>query len=307
VKFSLGLPIDHVQYGAEFVGPDAVREMSQAAEALGFDAVNVTDHPAPTVNWLRHGGHYAQDPFVLLAMVAAHTRRIGLHTYLLVIPYRNPFVAARSISSLDAFSGGRVIVSAGVGYLKGEFKTLGVDFEQRHEIFVETIEAMKAAWASEEFSFQGRIFQARDTSILPLPAQRPHPPIWIGGNSKAAIRRAVDLADGWSPMFGGGPGLAQTARTADISTLDELVERVKFMRDYAAERGRTRPLDLCVSPPARLRGETSPAAVVDSILPVAELGANWCSVGGGGTTRAEWLRSIEALSKDVVEKVRAGA
>jgi probable F420-dependent oxidoreductase len=306
VKFSLGLPIDHVEHGAEFVGPDAVREMSQAAEALGFDALNLTDHPAPTVNWLRHAGHHAQDPFVLLAMVAAHTKRIGLHTYLLVLPYRNPFLTARAISSLDAFSGGRVIISAGVGYLKGEFKSLGVDFDSRQELFEESIAAMKSAWTNEEFSFQGRFYQARDTSILPLPAQKPHPPIWIGGNSKAAIRRAVDMADGWSPMFGGGPALAQTARTADISTVEEFAERVAYMRDYAAERGRSRPLDLCVAPPAsRLQRGASSEQLVDSICQVAELGANWCTVSGAGATRAEWLHSIERLAKEVVEKVKA--
>jgi probable F420-dependent oxidoreductase len=305
MKFSLGLPIDHLQYGSEFVGPDAIREMSQAAEALGFDALNVTDHPVPTANWLNHGGHYAQDPFVMLSMVAAHTKKIGLHTYLLVIPYRHPFVAARAISSLDVFSGGRVIISAGVGYLKGEFKSLNVDFEKRHEIFVETIEAMKAAWGSNEFSFQGKLFAARDSTMMPLPVQKPHPPIWIGGNAKEAIRRAVDIADGWSPMFGGGPGLATTARTADMSTMEEFRERLQFMRDYAAERGRTRPIDLCVSPPARMRGETGPGAIVDSIFEVAELGANWCTLAGTGETRAEWIRSIEALAKDIVQPVKA--
>jgi probable F420-dependent oxidoreductase len=305
VKFSLSLPIDHIHQGAEFVGPDAIREMAQAAEALGFDAVNLTDHPAPTVNWLRANGHYAQDPFVLLAMAAAHTRRIGLHTYLLVIPYRNPFLAARSISSLDAFSNGRVIISAGVGYLKGEFKSLGVDFDSRQQLFDENIAAMKAAWASEEFSFDGQFYKARDTSILPLPVQRPHPPIWIGGNAKASIRRAVDSGQGWSPMFGGGEALATTARTANISTVAELAERVSYMREYAAEQGRTEPLDLCVAPPAsRLQRDASAAQLVDSIRQIAELGANWCTVSGAGATRAEWLRSIERLAQDVVEKAR---
>jgi probable F420-dependent oxidoreductase len=305
VKFSLSLPIDHVEHGAEFIGPDAVREMSQAAEALGFDALNLTDHPAPTANWLRHAGHHAQDPFVLLAMVAAHTRRIGLHTYLLVLPYRNPFVTARAVSSLDAFSGGRVIISAGVGYLKGEFKSLGVDFESRQALFEESIAAMKAAWSAAEFSFQGRFYQARDTSILPLPTQKPHPPIWIGGNSLAAIRRAVDLADGWSPMFGGGETLAQTARTANISSVEAFAERVAYMRDYAAERGRTAPLDLCIAPPAtRLQRDASAAQLVESIGQVAALGATWCTVSGQGATRAKWLRSIERFAREVVEPLR---
>jgi len=306
MKFSLALPIDHVQYGAEFIGPDAIREMSVAAEAMGFDALNVTDHPAPTANWMKHGGHHAQDPFVMLAMVAAHTKKIRLHTYLLVIPYRNPFVAARSIASLDAFSGGRFLMSAGVGYLKGEFKTLNVDFEKRQEIFDETIAAMIAAWASEEFTFEGEFFRAGGNVIQPSPVQKPHPPIWIGGNAKRSIRRAVDYGDGWSPMFGGGPGLAQTARTAEIATVEDLTERVQYMRDYAAEVGRTRPLDLCVSPPVSPHNPSATMSdVVDGIGKMVDLGANWCSLSAGGETRAAWLKNIERLSKEVVEKVNA--
>jgi probable F420-dependent oxidoreductase len=306
MKFSLALPIDHVQYGAEFIGPDAIREMSVAAEALGFDALNVTDHPAPTANWMKHGGHHAQDPFVMLAMVAAHTKKIRLHTYLLVIPYRNPFVAARSIASLDAFSGGRFLMSAGVGYLKGEFKTLNIDFDKRQEIFDETIAAMKAAWASEEFTFEGEFFKAGGNVIQPSPTQKPHPPIWIGGNAKLSIRRAVDYGDGWSPMFGGGSALAQTARTAEISTIEDLAERVQYMRDYAAEKGRTAPLDLCVSPPVSLHNPNATMSqVVDGIGKMVDLGANWCSLSAGGATRAEWLKGIEKLSKEVVEKVNA--
>jgi probable F420-dependent oxidoreductase len=304
MKFSLTLPIDHIQYGSEFIGPDAIREMCQTAEALGFDAVNLTDHPAPTVNWLRHGGHYAQDPFVLLAMAAAHTKHIGLHTYLLVLPYRNPFVTARAISTLDAFSGGRVIISAGAGYLKGEFKTLGIDFDKRNEIFEETIVAMKSAWASEEFSFQGAFFQARDISILPLPVQRPHPPIWIGGNSKASIRRAVDLGDGWSPMLGGGPSLANTVRTADISTMEELAVRIKFMRDYAVDRGRIKPIDLCVTPLAQLKRTPAPSEIVDNILELAELGVNWCTLSARGETRSQWLKNLEGVAHAVMNQAK---
>ena len=305
MKFSLALPIDHIQYGSEFVGPDAIREMSTAAEALGFDALNVTDHPAPTANWMKHGGHHAQDPFVTLSMVAAHTKKVMLHTYLLVIPYRNPFLAARSIATLDAFSGGRFLMSAGLGYLKGEFKTLNVDFDKRQEIFDETIAAMKAAWASEEFTFDGEFFKAGGNIIQPGPVQKPHPPIWIGGNAKQSIRRAVDYGDGWSPMFGGGPALAQTARTAEISTLEDLAERVQYMRDYAAEKGRTAPLDLCVSSPVSTQDPAKTAQAVEAIGKLAEMGATWSTLSAGGETRAAWLKNIERLSKDIVEKTKS--
>jgi probable F420-dependent oxidoreductase len=305
MKFSLAMPIDHVQYGAEFVGPDAIRELAQTAEGAGFDAVNVTDHPAPPVNWLTHGGHHAQDPFVVLSMAAAHTRTIGLHIYLLVIPYRHPFVAARSIASLDAFSGGRLIISAGVGYLKGEFRTLNVDFEQRQPIFDESISALKAALTGEEFTFEGQFFRAGGNLIQPGPVQKPHPPIWIGGNSKASIRRAVDYGDGWSPMFGGGELLAKTARTAQMSTLDELAERVRMLRDYAKETGRTRPLDLCVSSPASMISSGATLEQIrDGVGKLKALGVNWTTLSAPGETRAEWRRNVERLGAEVVAKVK---
>src|SRR5271156_4422720 len=118
MKFALELPIDHIQHGQEFVGQEAVVERARAAEDAGFDAVAVTEHPVPTARWLDGGGHYAQDPFVMLSMCGAVTKRIRLLTYLMVVPYRNPFLAARAVSSLDAFTGGRITLGVGAGYLK---------------------------------------------------------------------------------------------------------------------------------------------------------------------------------------------
>src|SRR5690606_17386064 len=120
MKFSVGLPIEHVAHAREFMSQEAVAEMARTAEEAGFHACNVTDHPVPTARWLAHGGHNAQDPFVLLSLAAAATRRIRLHTNILVLPYRHPFVLARAISTLDHFSHGRVIIGAAAGYLKGE-------------------------------------------------------------------------------------------------------------------------------------------------------------------------------------------
>src|SRR6202012_313545 len=134
--------------------------VSQAAERAGFYGGNVTDHPCPTGRRLDAGGPYSPDPFVMLSFVAAATKKLTLHTGILVLPYRNPFITARAVATLDVFSGGRVTLGVGAGYLKGEYKALGVDFERRNEIMDEYLQALKAAWTADEFTFQGTGYEA---------------------------------------------------------------------------------------------------------------------------------------------------
>ncbi|MCH8283798.1 MAG: LLM class flavin-dependent oxidoreductase, partial [Chloroflexi bacterium] len=125
--------------GEEFVSAAGVMEVSRAAEAAGFDAVTVTDHPFPEDEWMRSGGHNALDPFVALSFAAAATTRLRLLTSIYVLPYRNPFLAAKSVASLDALSGGRVIFGIAAGYLEPEFEALGVSFDKRNELTDEAI------------------------------------------------------------------------------------------------------------------------------------------------------------------------
>jgi probable F420-dependent oxidoreductase len=299
----LDLPIDHIREGAEFIGQAAIVEMAQAAEAAGFDAVAVTDHPAPTARWLDAGGHYAQDPFVMLSMVAAVTTRIRLLSFLLVVPYRNPFLSARAVSSLDAFSNGRVILGVGAGYLKAEFKTLGVDFESRNQRFDESILAMRTAWENDEFTFKGADYEALGNRILPRPLQNPVP-MWIGGNSKEAIRRTVDYAQGWMPMIA-GPSLTNTTRTAPINNLEELGERVAYLKQYAAEQGKPAPADLIVASQYVFGGRPGAAAEFEaSHAAAAKAGVTWTPVGAAGRTRREWIDNVHRAG-ELLAKVRA--
>lgn len=302
MKLSIGLPVDNIALGDEFVGQEAISDMARAAEAAGFDACSVTDHPVPTTRWLNAGGHYAQDPFVALSFVAAATKRIGLHTGILVLPYRNPFITARSVATLDAYSHGRVILGVGAGYLKAEFKALGVDFEKRNEIMDEYILAMKAAWTQDEFTFEGTDFVALGNSILPRPVQDPHPPIWIGGNSKLAIRRAVDLGDGWSP-FANQELLARTSRTAMIASFGDLEERLAYLRDYVAKVGRKAPLEIAAGAPVWPTGEWEPAQTLDSIEGLRELGVTWMTTGVSGATRAEWCDNAQRFGEEIITKL----
>lgn len=237
---SVFLPFDHVQYGNEFVSMDAVRRISKAAEDAGFTAGAVTDHPAPSYRWLDNGGHYAQDPFVMLGMVAAVTSRLRLQTDIIVLAYRNPFITARSVSSLDAFSNGRVILGMGAGYLKPEFKALGVDFDNRNDLMDEYIRAMKLAWTGGDFSFEGTGYTAVGNRMLPAPVQKPCPPLLIGGNSKRALRRTVELADAWHPFIM-PKAVTDTARTRNIEGADDLVAAMDYMREHSEKVGRAVP------------------------------------------------------------------
>ncbi|RYG29280.1 MAG: LLM class flavin-dependent oxidoreductase, partial [Burkholderiales bacterium] len=137
---SVAMPIDHIETADAFFSQDALVAVAKAADEAGFGAATVTDHPVPSSRWLDAGGHYAQDPFVMLGMIGAVTKRIKLMTNIIVLPYRNPFVTARSVSSLDCFTGGRVILGMGAGYLKAEYKALGVDFERRNDLMDEYIQ-----------------------------------------------------------------------------------------------------------------------------------------------------------------------
>jgi probable F420-dependent oxidoreductase len=291
MKFALALPVDHIKQGTEFVGQAAIVEMTRAAEEAGFDAVSVTEHPVPTARWLDQGGHYAQDPFVMLAMCGAVSTHIRLLTYLLVVPYRNPFISARAVASLDAFTGGRVTLGVGAGYLKAEFKALGVSFDDRNDRFDESLRAMRTAWETDEFTFKGQDFEALGNRILPRPAQAVVP-LWIGGNSKEAIRRTVQFAQGWMPLIA-PPALTNTTKTAAINNLEELAERVAFLKSYAAELGKPAPTDLIVGnirPFSGAAGERADFEAAHEAL--AKVGVTWCPIHAAGATRAEWIDNV---------------
>jgi probable F420-dependent oxidoreductase len=213
MKINVTLPFDQIENPEEFLQPGSVTQIATLLERLGFEGACATDHPCPTGRWLDAGGHYAQDPFVMLSFVAAATRKLRLHTGILVLPYRNPFITARAIATLDVFSGGRVTVGVGAGYLKGEYRALGVDFDRRNELMDEYIRAIKAAWTSDEFTFEGSGYQALGNRILPRPSQKPHRCVPVSsGQSRSARDMTTSEAVGSYPIRQGsrgiGPGLS---------------------------------------------------------------------------------------------------
>lgn len=282
MRFSVGLPVDHVDHEDEFVTGPAVAEMAAAAEAAGFDAVYMTDHPAADDQWLEGGGHHALEPLIGLGFAAAATTTLLLQTHVYVAAYRNPFVVAKSVSTLDALCGGRVLFGIAAGYLRPEFGALGVDFDERNELLDECIEVMRRVWTEDSVAVEGRHFKARSVTMRPRPASKPHPPIWVGGNSNRAMRRAVELGQGWVP-FPNPVAAARATKTPAITSMDELTTRLDTLRDHAAAVGRTEPLDVCFAP---FRLDDSPEAYEAA-------GVTWLAVQFSGmTTRAAWIDRI---------------
>ena len=234
--------------------PDAVVAIARAAERAGVEMIGFTDHPAPSKKWLSTGGHPSFDPFAALAFVAAVTERVRLMTYLAVLPYRNPMLLAKSVATVDRLSGGRFTLVAGTGYLRSEFSALGRELDDRNERFDEAVEVLRHVYVDDDFRFEGSDFTARGVAQDPLPVQLPHPPIWIGGSSRASRRRAARMGEGWAPLLT-SEAFARTVRTATLPTLDDLARDPRPARAGGGRGSRPGPHGGPVRRARRRRGD----------------------------------------------------
>ena len=232
MKFALEMPT-----AGATTDPAAIKLMAQAADQAGFELVGYTDHPAPSRKWLDHGGHSTFDPFAALSFVAAVTERVGLMTFLAVLPYRNPLLLAKSVATVDLLSGGRFTLVAGTGYLRSEFAALGRSFEDRNELFDEAVTVLRGAFSAAAFEFEGRDFTALGVALDPPPVQRPHPPIWVGGNSMASRRRVARFGAGWAPVRS-DPTFSKTMRTGVLATDDDFAAAIDGLREMVSAEGR---------------------------------------------------------------------
>jgi len=189
----LGIHLPHIGRKA---GPEAIRRAAVQAEQLGFADVWVSEHIIVPKDAPYPPSALFYDPVLTLTWAAAHTSRVGLGTSVLVLPMRHPLPLAKELASLQNLSGGRLILGAGVGWLAAEFAALGVPFPERGRRMDEGIAMMRAVWSADPVSFAARTIPAeiRDMRMLPKP-EKPIP-IWIGGSSEPALKRALGL-DGW--------------------------------------------------------------------------------------------------------------
>jgi probable F420-dependent oxidoreductase len=299
MRFSITHPMHTHPYHPDLVSGSGVA----AVAAAGFDGFGFTDHPAPSQRWLDAGGHDAVDPFVAMAFAAAGTTTLRLVPNIVVLPYRNPFVVAKAGATLDLMSGGRFTLAVGVGYLKREFAALGVDYDERAELFGEALAVIRGIWTTDEFSFEGRHFSARGITAHPRPVSAPHPPIWIGGNTGAARARVARHGDGWCP-FAAPPGLAQTAGTAAIDSLDRLAAGIDDLRARLdAEERDPSSIDIVFnnfdggSPGT---DDFDADAYLSGVEKLAALGVTWLHVSLPGDSLSHALEAIEQFGEAVI-------
>ena len=181
------------------VSPDAMARWASLAEALGYHLVMISDHVAPTPDVVAKYPAPIYDPFTTLGWLAGTTRTIELGTTVIILPYRHPVQTARVAATVDRLSGGRFIFGVGVGWSQPEFEALGVQFRHRGAISNDYLAAIKKLWTSDVASHSGPFVSFKDVHTGPRPLRAPHPPIWVGGSSDAALRRAVRYGDAWHP------------------------------------------------------------------------------------------------------------
>jgi probable F420-dependent oxidoreductase len=216
--------------------PDIIAQIARKAEEVGFASLWAPEHVVlfePDAYTSRYpyndsgkiGAENADwlDPFTALSFAAAHTNRIKLGTGICLVPQRNPLITAKAVASVDRLSKGRFLFGVGIGWLKEEFRALGIPPERRAARTVEYLEAMRVLWTQDRPSFQGEFCTFPPVKARPRPVQQPHPPILFGGHSEPALRRAVQVGNGW---FGFDLSPAEAA---------PLVQR---MRQYASEASR---------------------------------------------------------------------
>jgi probable F420-dependent oxidoreductase len=269
-----------MQFGVQLphLGPlvsgEGTVALARRAEALGFDSAWVGDHVVYPAGYAARFGEACFEAVTMLTWVGARTERIRLGTGVLVLPYRNPLVLGKQMATLDALCGGRTIVGVGVGWLEEEFEAVGASFADRGAVTDEHLRVMRALWEQEEPAFEGALFRFAAVCARPRPAQRPAPPVWIGGNTPRALRRTAALGDGWLPIWH-----APTGRGYAPAALADARERLAAFA-AAAGRGTTPevagllPLAFAGArdwqPLAPAVGEV--AQVIDALCALAEAG-----------------------------------
>lgn len=289
MRISVSLPYPDAD--VEAADPVAIVALAQAVEAAGLDAVAATDHPFPYTEPGRVG-HQALDPFVLLGYLAQATTTLALHFNLIVMPYRNPFLTARMLATLDHLSGGRVIASVGAGYMREEFAALGAPFAGRGAALEAGVEAMRAAWTGSSVEWEGDGFRAAGNVMWPVSS----PPLWRGGNTRRAIESAVAAFDGWAP-FEADAGTSVQTTTAAMS-LDTLPAQMATLRSIVEETGRTTPLDVClVRPGPGWMKDRSRA--IETLQELDSLGVTWLTTHVLGRSSEERFGGVETLREIV--------
>jgi probable F420-dependent oxidoreductase len=311
MRFSTGIPgLTHYppgftpKWAMELAAPD-FQLIARRADELGYDAINIPEHIVMPDDLAPHMGAYFPNALTAMAFVAGATTRIQVNSCVIVLPYHNPTVLAKGVATLDVLSGGRVMLTFGVGHAEKEFEALGVPFQHRGRITDEYVDAMRLLWTEDAPSYQGEFVQFDGIQFEPKPVQRPHPPIWFGGNSAAALRRVARSGTGWMPW---------------LVTPDQLPGRLEELRQTPGygERG---DVDIWFPPaPIRIREEdhtltsdqphdrfSSAQEVIDAIGALRDMGVTWTGIpypGPDETSLSEYLERLAWGAEVVMPQFR---
>lgn len=264
------LGVNIPNFGPE-TDPVSLAAWARFAEDAGFGLAMVSDHVAvtPDVAELYPAPFY--DPFTTLAWLAGLTERIELGTTVTVLPYRDPLLTARVSANIDQFSGGRFLLGVGVGWSKQEYAALAVPFDRRGAITDDYLAAITALWTSDVASHDGEFSSFRDVHTAPRGARQPHPPIWVGGTSGAALRRAARFADAWHPNNAELDWLRETG----LPGLHAAADAIGRPTPAFSPRMRLHLTDSPVDGPARRIGEGTLTQVLGDLDVLADLGADY--------------------------------
>lgn len=222
-----GIFVPHFGPLASVEGTAAV---ARRAEELGYHSIWTGDHIAYPKQYIERFGANWYEVFTVLGYLAAVTQRVKLGTAIVVVPYRNPIVLAKMLATADCLSAGRLIFGAGVGWTAEEYAALRAPYEDRGPVTDEYLQVARELFTSESPRFNGRFYQFSGIHFAPKPVQKPHPPIWIGGVTRRAVRRAAEHGTGWIPIFH-----KPTGRGFDP---DGLRFEIGRLHDLAAKAGR---------------------------------------------------------------------
>lgn len=292
MKFVLGMPNTIFRTWESGYAEGHLTEVAVLAERLGFNALSVADHPFPSDASMAEGGFQDFDPFVTLSFFAQATTSIRLLTSVLVAGHRNPYLLAKSVASLDVMSRGRFTLGIAAGYRRAEIEALGGSWADRGKRLDEALAVMSLAWSGEPVFHDGPAFPAHGHTMLPRPHQRPRPPIWIGGNSDAALRRAARF-DGWMPdRFSPTPHLSGAPFE---QSFDAFRGRIAEAQRLHAELNPGRPLDIWSTPRWNPDGRSinwNPRDIAADVPAFAAAGVTWMRVGTLATSLPQLLEVV---------------
>jgi probable F420-dependent oxidoreductase len=286
------------------MGPGDYQLVARTADELGFDSMAVPEHIAMPSEMAELMGPFWTHAMTAMSFIAGATTRLTVDSSVIVVPYHEPVVMAKAVSTLDLLSGGRVRLTIGVGHAEKEFEVLQVPYHERGRVTDEYLAAMIELWTSDKPEFHGRYVEFDGIAFEPKPVQQPYPPIWIGGNSRAAMRRAA-RHDGWYPW---------------LITADRLPECLDYIRSQPEFEKRTRPFEVAMPVSilavneehepldgdiGRGKSLTGKQEIIDAIGYVREMGATWTSVPTPPSrSLAEHLEHLQWVAEEIIPLFR---